>query len=138
MWGWGPESKRGERVKHFTRFSTLQIIASSNFKLLQASRHNLPNHYRVHCCRVESNPTRISDRSAILTARMSDFEDEMDVDSAPSKDITFSAEAGKGKRSAANLPVEAEDNLPWCVTTPACLAAVLGPQLLYVSDSPQG
>jgi replication factor C subunit 3/5 len=44
---------------------------------------------------------------------MSDFEDEMDVDSAPSKDITFSAETSKGKRSAANLPVEAEDNLPW-------------------------
>ncbi|KAH8678334.1 P-loop containing nucleoside triphosphate hydrolase protein [Xylariales sp. PMI_506] len=46
---------------------------------------------------------------------MSDFEDEMDVDApAPSKDITFSAEnTAKGKRSAANLPVEAEDSLPW-------------------------
>ncbi|KAJ6441853.1 activator 1 subunit 3 [Purpureocillium lavendulum] len=44
---------------------------------------------------------------------MSDFEDEMDVDPAPSKDVTFSAEATKGKRSAANLPVEAEDSLPW-------------------------
>ncbi|POR38360.1 Activator 1 subunit 3, partial [Tolypocladium paradoxum] len=45
---------------------------------------------------------------------MSDFEDEMDVDGpAPSKDVTFSAEANKGKRSAANLPVEAEDSLPW-------------------------
>ncbi|KAJ4155230.1 hypothetical protein LMH87_000486 [Akanthomyces muscarius] len=46
---------------------------------------------------------------------MSDFEDEMDVDSAPaqSKDIVFSAEASKGKRSTANLPVEAEDTLPW-------------------------
>ncbi|OAA71013.1 activator 1 subunit 3 [Akanthomyces lecanii RCEF 1005] len=46
---------------------------------------------------------------------MSDFEDEMDVDSAPaqSKDIVFSAEASKGKRSTANLPVEAEDSLPW-------------------------
>jgi replication factor C subunit 3/5 len=46
---------------------------------------------------------------------MSDYEDEMDVDGpAPSADITFSAEASKGKRSAANLPVEAEDSLPWC------------------------
>lgn len=45
---------------------------------------------------------------------MSDYEDEMDVD-APSKDITFSAEANKGKRSVANLPVEAEDTLPWYV-----------------------
>ncbi|KAF2208315.1 hypothetical protein CERZMDRAFT_114577 [Cercospora zeae-maydis SCOH1-5] len=48
---------------------------------------------------------------------MSDIEDEMDID-APVKpstaDITFSAAANsKGKRSAANLPVEAEDNLPW-------------------------
>lgn len=47
---------------------------------------------------------------------MSDYEDEMDVDGpAPSADITFSAEATKGKRSAANLPVEAEDSLPWYV-----------------------
>ncbi|KAF4469237.1 Replication factor C subunit 3 [Fusarium albosuccineum] len=45
---------------------------------------------------------------------MSDYEDEMDVDvPAPSKDVTFSSEATKGKRSAANLPVEAEDSLPW-------------------------
>ncbi|CEF88237.1 hypothetical protein SNK03_012058 [Fusarium graminearum] len=44
---------------------------------------------------------------------MSDI-DEMDVDvSAPSKDVTFSSEAKQGKRSAANLPVEAEDSLPW-------------------------
>ncbi|KAH7155098.1 hypothetical protein B0J13DRAFT_593446 [Dactylonectria estremocensis] len=47
-------------------------------------------------------------------ATMSDFEDEMDVDGpGPSKDIVFSAAATKGKRSAANLPVEAEDSLPW-------------------------
>jgi replication factor C subunit 3/5 len=45
---------------------------------------------------------------------MSDIEDEMDVDApAPSHDITFSSEIKQGKRSAANLPVEAEDNLPW-------------------------
>ncbi|KJZ80256.1 Replication factor C subunit 3 [Hirsutella minnesotensis 3608] len=45
---------------------------------------------------------------------MSDFEDDMDVDGpAPSKDVVFSSEATKGKRSAANLPVEAEDSLPW-------------------------
>lgn len=45
---------------------------------------------------------------------MSDFEDEMDVD-APVADSTikFSGETAKGKRSAANLPVEAEDSLPW-------------------------
>lgn len=45
---------------------------------------------------------------------MSDFEDEMDVD-APVADtsIAFGGESKKGKRSAANLPVEAEDSLPW-------------------------
>jgi len=47
---------------------------------------------------------------------MSDYEDEMDVDVPISKDITFAAESSKGKRSAANLPVEAEDSLPWSAT----------------------
>lgn len=46
---------------------------------------------------------------------MSDYEDEMDVDVQPSKDIQFSSDknSGKTKRLTANLPVEAEDNLPW-------------------------
>ncbi len=45
---------------------------------------------------------------------MSDFEDEMDIDVRPSDDIKFSSDnTAKGKRSAANLPVEAEDSLPW-------------------------
>ncbi|KAK7921510.1 replication factor C subunit 3 [Apiospora marii] len=45
---------------------------------------------------------------------MSDFGDEMEVDAPPSKDIMFSSDnTTKGKRSAANLPVEAEDSLPW-------------------------
>ncbi|KJX96773.1 replication factor c subunit 3 like protein [Zymoseptoria brevis] len=49
---------------------------------------------------------------------MSDYEDDMDVDmestSKPSDDITFSSSTtAKGKRSAANLPIEAEDTLPW-------------------------
>ncbi|KAK0663812.1 putative replication factor C subunit 5 [Lasiodiplodia hormozganensis] len=44
---------------------------------------------------------------------MSDFEgDEMDVD-APAIEFSASNMAAKGKRSAANLPVEAEDTLPW-------------------------
>jgi replication factor C subunit 3/5 len=49
---------------------------------------------------------------------MSDYEDEMDVDApAPQKSALFSSDNtnSKGKRSAANLPVEAEDTLPWCV-----------------------
>ncbi|KAH9872639.1 hypothetical protein J1614_005032 [Plenodomus biglobosus] len=45
---------------------------------------------------------------------MSDYEDEMDVD-APAIDnsITFGGDQKKGKRTAANLPIEAEDSLPW-------------------------
>lgn len=49
---------------------------------------------------------------------MSDIEDEMDVDAPISKDdITFSSGNKGGKRSAANLPVEAEDSLPWYALT---------------------
>ncbi|KAF2158155.1 P-loop containing nucleoside triphosphate hydrolase protein [Myriangium duriaei CBS 260.36] len=45
---------------------------------------------------------------------MSDFEDEMDVDRPVDSDIKFSSDSNaKGKRSAANLPVEAQDSLPW-------------------------
>ncbi|KAI9744252.1 MAG: hypothetical protein M1818_002404 [Claussenomyces sp. TS43310] len=47
---------------------------------------------------------------------MSDYEDDMDVDAPPVKDtIMFNSDNtnSKGKRSAANLPVEAEDTLPW-------------------------
>ena len=47
---------------------------------------------------------------------MSDFEDEMDIDAPPVQDkVQFSSDntSVKGKRSAANLPVEAEDSLPW-------------------------
>ena len=64
---------------------------------------------------------------------MSDAEDsDVPMDDAPSTnlDITFSAAAkdAKGKR-AANLPVEAEDNLPWVEKyRPASLADVSGHQ----------
>lgn len=46
---------------------------------------------------------------------MSDFEDEMDVDGPSGAAIQFSSDNtnAKGKRTAADLPVEAEDNLPW-------------------------
>lgn len=51
---------------------------------------------------------------------MSDYEDEMDIDAvvpAAKDTITFSADntssIAKGKRIAVDLPVEAEDNLPW-------------------------
>jgi len=48
---------------------------------------------------------------------MSDYDDDdMDVDVPSVKDsIMFNSNNtdAKGKRSAANLPVEAEDSLPW-------------------------
>lgn len=49
------------------------------------------------------------------TANMSDYEDDMDVDAPVANDnVIFSSDnTSKGKRSAANLPVEAEDSLPW-------------------------
>ena len=53
---------------------------------------------------------------SLSTVDMSDYEDEMDVDDAPIKEsVMFSSDNtnAKGKRSAANLPVEAEDSLPW-------------------------
>ncbi|KAF4507219.1 hypothetical protein G6O67_005882 [Ophiocordyceps sinensis] len=62
---------------------------------------------------------------------MSDFGDDMDVDDAPapSNDVMFSSEVDKGKRSAANLPVEAEDSLPWVEKyRPATLDDVSGHQ----------
>ncbi|KAI1809320.1 P-loop containing nucleoside triphosphate hydrolase protein [Poronia punctata] len=61
---------------------------------------------------------------------MSDYEDEMDVDGPPSNDIVFSSDnTAKGKRSAANLPVEAEDSLPWVEKyRPVSLADVSGHQ----------
>lgn len=55
----------------------------------------------------------------------------MDIDvPAPSKDVTFSSDnTAKGKRSAANLPVEAEDSLPWVEKyRPATLDDVSGHQ----------
>lgn len=43
---------------------------------------------------------------------MSDYEDEMDVDT--SKDVQFGSDNAAGKkRTVADLPVEAQDNLPW-------------------------
>lgn len=46
---------------------------------------------------------------------MSDYEDEMDVDVPSKGNVHFSSDnAGKkAKRPAADLPVEAQDNLPW-------------------------
>ncbi|KAK0328840.1 Subunit of heteropentameric Replication factor C (RF-C) [Friedmanniomyces endolithicus] len=64
---------------------------------------------------------------------MSDYEDDIDMEDAPraTSEVLFSATNtdSKGKRSAANLPVEAEDTLPWVEKyRPASLADVSGHQ----------
>ena len=59
---------------------------------------------------------------------MSDYEDDIDMDAPPVQDtVMFNSDntSSKGKRSAANLPVEAEDSLPWYDQFPAlCVLAV--------------
>ena len=66
------------------------------------------------------------DQGVYSSSKMSDYEDDMDVDIAPSKDksIQFSSDntAGKQKRIVADLPVEAEDNLPWSILRTACIS----------------
>lgn len=55
---------------------------------------------------------------------MSDYDDDMDMDVAPARsDVIFSSDntSSKGKRSAANLPVEAEDSLPWYEAQAVCM-----------------
>ena len=50
---------------------------------------------------------------------MSDVDDDMELDAQPVEDaVMFNSDntAVKGKRTAANLPVEAEDTLPWSVS----------------------
>jgi hypothetical protein len=75
--------------------------------LLYTSESTLPTQYRLIV--------------RTYTAKMSDYEDEMDVD-APAADnsISFGGDSKKGKRSAANLPVEAEDSLPWYAASSIC------------------
>lgn len=55
----------------------------------------------------------------VQEVNMSDHEDDMDVDGPASEDpVLFGSNstASKGKRIVADLPVEAEDNLPWQVS----------------------
>lgn len=80
---------------------------------LQAHFTRLASQYHVFTNRAT---LRLTIRLFFHLANMSDYEDEMDVDDAPVKEsVMFSSDNtnAKGKRSAANLPVEAEDSLPW-------------------------
>lgn len=57
----------------------------------------------------------ISSNLSSEPSSMSDFGDDMDIDEPINDSIIFNSDNtnAKGKRSAANLPVEAEDSLPW-------------------------
>ena len=71
--------------------------------------------------RVCSGPESIKNceekkRKLLPLIKMSDYDDdEMDLDAPAKASVVFSSNNtdSKGKRSAANLPVEAEDSLPW-------------------------
>lgn len=50
---------------------------------------------------------------------MSDYDDDVDMDSTAQTAMKFSSDNTntKGKKIVADLPIGAEDNLPWYVTT---------------------
>jgi hypothetical protein len=87
-------------------------------------------------------PTTTPTTSPPSVPKMSDYGDEMDVDmeiDVPAADTSStmlftSDHASKGKRSSANLPVGAEDTLPWCVTTISSFLLLL----LFPYTSPFG
>jgi hypothetical protein len=80
-------------------------------------RYKSPTFRPHHFTRPQSNDAFcVSLIKFSQTTTMSDYEDEMDIDVPPAcNDILFNSDNtnSKGKRSAANLPVEAEDSLPW-------------------------
>lgn len=101
----------------------------------RVSRSSFPAHFVGDISHSLGLPHRRRQRQLHLEPGiMSDIEDDMDID-APSRasntdDIVFSSNTNsKGKRSAANLPVEAEDTLPWVEKyRPNALADVSGHQ----------
>jgi replication factor C subunit 3/5 len=44
---------------------------------------------------------------------MSDYDDDVDMDSTAQAAMKFSSDNTKGKKIVADLPIGAEDNLPW-------------------------
>lgn len=95
---------------HFTR-STRDASSRRTFLELYPAAYHLPYTNQKNLFS-DFFPLQRTVSSENIT--MSDYEDEMDVD-APVADtsITFGGDTKKGKRSAANLPIEAEDSLPW-------------------------
>lgn len=114
---WAGRAEVGCFVTHLTRSPrTLERGASSQLQKF-TSVPTYISHYQPTLRDLQSNRFCLFHLSLLKAIfKMSDFEDEMDVD-APVADneIKFSGESAKGKRSAANLPVEAEDSLPWYV-----------------------
>lgn len=74
-----------------------------------------PEHLSLYARNASSSTFRDLRDTLSTHTIMSDFEDAMDVD-APSKEVQFGSDNASGKkRMAADLPVAAQDNLPWYV-----------------------
>lgn len=105
----------GPKSRKFLRAPKASLRATRLPEAREWSRIGHPGGPRVQDNRLLQSS--VSQSSGVLPVNMSDFEDdEMDVDAPAVKDaITFSSteQSDKGKRSKANLPVEAEDSLPW-------------------------
>lgn len=110
----GVNNLRGTRnaLMQLSRVPQISTIIFESFTL----------HLGDHIFELQSTLHLLLEQEIPLCAQlliMSDYGDDMDMDvDAPIvKDtVMFSSDTtSKGKRSAANLPVEAEDSLPWCV-----------------------
>lgn len=94
------------------------LNASARLRTRAPSRVSRKQRHPVLASISLPNSNRAPSRTVLIGSNfvitMSDYEDEMDVDAPIANDeIKFGGEQAKGKRSAANLPVEAEDSLPW-------------------------
>jgi hypothetical protein len=100
-------------------FFDLSCLSSNAFRALSNASASLAKRQLHSPSRQPLQPHSLCHRYlAIVSAIMSDYEDEMDVDApAAQSSIQFSSNSNeKGKRSAANLPVELQDTLPWYVS----------------------
>ena len=94
-------------------FSHFPQVAEARIKRVKCSANT---HVILPCSLALSSPPFVLLSVGKAGIKMSDYEDEMDVDAPVAEEgPIFSSDNtnSKGKRSAANLPVEAEDSLPW-------------------------
>lgn len=96
----------------FRRRTSLRAAA---FRRVE-NQNTLQHRYFPHYIAFSTSASGSSAEDTVLLATMSDYDDDMDVDAPASKNaVQFSSDntSGKYKRAAADLPVEAQDNLPW-------------------------